>query len=148
MRLVSGINHVAVITADLDRFIEFYTHIFDMSVVFQETTPDFRHGILRAGATSLLYAAELLDNVHSSALPEMFQRGHLDHIALSVLTVSSFEIIRRRLLERKVCDGAITDIGSMCCLSFSDPDGMHVEVCLITDVALQGFHQPQPFEAA
>ncbi|NJM66139.1 MAG: VOC family protein [Acaryochloris sp. RU_4_1] len=148
MNLVSGINHVAVVTADLDRFIDFYTHIFDMSIVFQETTPNFCHAILRAGSTSLLHAAELPDNVYSSALPEIFQRGHLDHIALSVLTVSSFEVIRHRLLERNVSDGEIADIGPMRCLWFSDPDGMQVEVCLITDATLQGFHQPQPSEAA
>jgi catechol 2,3-dioxygenase-like lactoylglutathione lyase family enzyme len=46
MSLVTGLNHVAVVTADLDRFINFYTDVFDMSVVFQEATPAFRHVIL------------------------------------------------------------------------------------------------------
>jgi catechol 2,3-dioxygenase-like lactoylglutathione lyase family enzyme len=145
MNLVTGINHVAVVTADLDRFINFYTDVFDMPVIFQETTPAFRHAILRAGPATTLYAAEMPDNVHSSALHEMFGRGHLDHIALNVPTELAFQIIRRKLLDRGVSDGAIVDIGPTHCLSCSDPDGMHIEVCLIIDASLQGFHEPTPY---
>ncbi|MDZ7962843.1 MAG: VOC family protein [Aulosira sp. DedQUE10] len=145
MNLVSGIHHVAVITADIDRFIEFYTDVFEMPVIFQETTPVFRHALLRAGTESVLHAAEMPDNVHSSGLPEMFGRGHIDHLALNVPTGLAFQIIRRKLIDRGVSDGAITDLGPVLNLSFSDPDGMHIEVCLIVDASLEGFHQPQPY---
>ena len=33
MHLLTGINHVAILTSDLDRFVEFYTTIFDVPVV-------------------------------------------------------------------------------------------------------------------
>jgi len=95
MNLVSGIHHVAVITADIDRFIDFYTHVFEMPVIFQETTPAFRHALLRAGPESVLHAAEMPDNVHSSGSKDMFVRGHIDHLALNVPTESAFQIIRR-----------------------------------------------------
>lgn len=146
MNLVSGFNHVAIITADLDRFIAFYTTVFDMPIVFQETTPAFRHAILRAGEAAILHAAEMPDNTHSSGLSSMFERGHLDHIALNVPTKSAFQTIRCQLLERGASDGAIADLGPNLCLSFTDPDGMHGEVCLIIDPSLQGFHQPQPYQ--
>ncbi|WP_375497501.1 VOC family protein [uncultured Nostoc sp.] len=51
MNLVSGIHHVAVVTADIDRFIDFYTDVFEMPVIFQETTPAFRHVLLRASSS-------------------------------------------------------------------------------------------------
>ena len=51
MDLLTGINHVAVLTDDLDRFVEFYTGVFDLDVVFEESTPAFRHAILRTGPT-------------------------------------------------------------------------------------------------
>ena len=51
MDLLTGVNHVAVLTADLDRFVEFYTEVFDLEVVFTETTPAFRHAIVRTGPT-------------------------------------------------------------------------------------------------
>ena len=49
MTLLAGVNHVAVLTTDLDRFVDFYTGVFDLDVVFTETTPAFRHAILRTG---------------------------------------------------------------------------------------------------
>jgi catechol 2,3-dioxygenase-like lactoylglutathione lyase family enzyme len=145
MNLVSGIHHVAVVTADLDRFIDFYTAVFEIPVIFQETTPAYRHALLLAGTSSVLHAAEMAFNVHSRGLPDMFGRGHIDHFALNVSTPSAFQTVRRRLIDRGVSDGSIADLGPVLNLSFSDPDGMHIEVCLIIDATLQGFHQPQPY---
>jgi catechol 2,3-dioxygenase-like lactoylglutathione lyase family enzyme len=81
MTLVTGMNHVAVVTEDLDRFVEFYTSVFDLDVVFRETTPAFRHAILRTGPDSWLHPAEVHGNPHGAAVPRMFDRGHLDHLA-------------------------------------------------------------------
>ncbi len=145
MNLVSGIHHVAVVTEDIDRFINFYTDVFEMPVIFKETTSAFRHALLRAGPQSVLHAAEMPDNVHSSGLPDMFGRGHIDHLTLNVPTESAFQIIRRKLIDRGVSDGVISDLGPVLNLSFSDPDGMHIEVCLIVDASLQSFHQPRPY---
>ncbi|MBW4457128.1 MAG: VOC family protein [Nostoc indistinguendum CM1-VF10] len=145
MNLVSGIHHVAVVTEDLDRFIDFYTDVFEMPVIFQETTKAFRHALLRAGSQCVLHAAEMPDNIHSSGSKDMFGRGHIDHLALNASTESAFWIIQRKLIDRGVSDGAITDLGPVLNLSFSDPDGMHIEVCLIVDASLQGFHQPRPY---
>ncbi|MGI2902923.1 VOC family protein [Tolypothrix sp. VBCCA 56010] len=147
MNLVSGIHHVAVITADIDRFIDFYTDVFEMPVIFQETTPAFRHALLRAGPQSVLHAVEMPDNVHSFGSKDMFGRGHIDHLALNVPTESAFQIIRRKLIDRGVSDGAIADLGPVLNLSFFDPDGMHIEVCLIVDTTLKGFHQPRPYRS-
>jgi catechol 2,3-dioxygenase-like lactoylglutathione lyase family enzyme len=145
MSLISGLHHVAVITADIDRFIKFYTDVFEMPVIFQETTPAFRHVLLRAGSQGILHAAEMPENVHSIGLLEMFGRGHIDHLALNVPTESAFQTIRRRIIDRGVSDGAIADLGPVLNMSLNDPDGMHIEVCLIVDESLQGFHQPQPY---
>jgi catechol 2,3-dioxygenase-like lactoylglutathione lyase family enzyme len=47
MSLLAGLNHVAVVTADLDRFVDFYTRVFDMDEVFRESGVGLRHAILR-----------------------------------------------------------------------------------------------------
>ena len=83
MSLVSGINHVAVLTADLQRFVAFYREVFDMALLFEETKPAFRHAILRSGPSSWLHPAEVFGSPHGVGLPQMFGRGHLDHIALT-----------------------------------------------------------------
>jgi catechol 2,3-dioxygenase-like lactoylglutathione lyase family enzyme len=145
MSLLTGVNHVAVMTADLDRFVEFYRGVFDVDVVFEEATPAFRHAILRAGPNSWIHPAEVTGNAHSHALPAMFHRGHLDHVALGAASVESFEELRRRLHERGASDGTVEDLGAFHSLWFRDPDGMQAELTVIVDETLAGIHAPQPY---
>lgn len=147
MSLVSGINHVAILTADLDRFIRFYTDVFGVELLFEETTPAFRHAILRAGHASWLHPAEVAGNAHGAALPEMFARGHLDHLALGAPTREAFERIRERLMRANATSGVVEDLGAFQALWFTDPDGMRGEVSLIVDPTLSGFHAPRPVAA-
>ena len=144
MSLVSGINHVAIITEDLDRFVDFYTRCFELELVFAEDTPAFRHAILRAGASAWLHPAALKGNVHGAALPEMFSRGHLDHLALLAPSAEAFHAIRERLVKNAASDGTVEDLGAMHALWFQDPDGMRGEICVIVDPLLRGFHAPRP----
>ena len=144
MQLTRSLNHVAVLTDDLDRFVDFYTSVFGLDVVFRETTPAFRHAILRTGADSWLHPAELTGNEHGTALPEMFQRGHLDHVALAADSVDAFRELRERLTARGASDGTVEDLGAFRAMWFTDPDGMRGEVTLIVDPELQGIHAPTP----
>ena len=148
MTLVHGINHVAILTADLDRFIGFYSGHFGMEVVFREETPAFSHAILRNGPGSWLHPVALAGNSHTSALPEMFTRGHLDHLALGVPSAAAFEQVRARLVEAGASTGVVEDLGAMHALWFTDPDGMKGEICLIVDPELRAFHAPRPLERA
>jgi hypothetical protein len=68
-------------------------------VVFEETTPAFRHAILRTGPDSWLHPAQATGNEHGAGLPAMFQRGHLDHIAL---TASSLQALGAERIGRFV----------------------------------------------
>ncbi len=142
MTLTRGLNHVAVLTEDLDRFIAFYTEVFDLDVAFTETTPAFRHAIVRTGADSWLHPAEIADGAHGTGSPNMFQRGHLDHIALVADSSEAFSTVRERLVACGASDGAIEDLGAFHALWFEDPDGMRGEVTLIIDPRLEGIHAP------
>jgi catechol 2,3-dioxygenase-like lactoylglutathione lyase family enzyme len=144
MGTLTGVSHVAVITADLDRFVGFYTDVFELDIVFTESTPTFRHAILRTGPDSWLHPAEVTDNAHGHALPKMFDRGHLDHLAFGAGDPASFETLRRRLIERGATDGTVEDLGAFHSLWFCDPDGMHAELTLIVDQSLAGIHAPRP----
>jgi catechol 2,3-dioxygenase-like lactoylglutathione lyase family enzyme len=144
MSLVTGVNHVAVVTDDLDRFVDFYTSVFGLPVVFAEDTPAFRHAILRTGPNSWLHPAELTDNPHGVARSAMFDRGHLDHVALNAASEDAFDTLRARLIERGACDGTVDDLGAFHSLWFVDPDGMQGELAVIVDASLQGIHEPRP----
>lgn len=143
MPLLTGLNHVAVLTDDLDRFVEFYTSVFETEVVFTETTPAFRHAILRTGMDSWLHPAEVVGSPHGTGLPAMFDRGHLDHVALTAASQDAFGVLRQRLVERGACDGAVDDLGAFHSLWFDDPDGMRVELTVIVDPDLEGIHEPR-----
>jgi catechol 2,3-dioxygenase-like lactoylglutathione lyase family enzyme len=144
MTLLSGVNHVAVMTTDLDRFVAFYRDVFELDVVFSETTPAFRHAILRTGPTSWIHPAEVAGNPHAAGSPAMFDRGHVDHIALTAASAGDFETVRRRLVDRGASNGAIDDLGAFHSVWFEDPDGMRGEVVVIVDPALDGIHAPTP----
>ena len=144
MTLLSGVNHVAVMTTDLDRFVAFYRDVFELDVVFSETTPAFRHAILRTGPTSWIHPAEVADNPHAAGSPAMFDRGHVDHIALAAASAGDFETARRRLVDRGASTGAVDDIGPFHSVWFEDPDGMRGELVVIVDPSLAGIHAPTP----
>ena len=145
MSLLAGLNHVAVVTADLDRFVAFYGRVFDMQEVFREEGPGLRHAILRiADSASWLHPAELPGNTHAAAISQMFQRGHLDHIALTAHSSEAFEKLRERLVESGASDGRVEDLGAFHSLWFEDPDGMRGELTLLVDPTLEGIHAPRP----
>ena len=148
MRLVRGINHIAVLTDDLDRFVEFYESVFDLETVFAEDAPAFRHAILRTGPDSWLHPAQVVDGEHGAGLPDMFRRGHLDHLALSAESHEAFDELRGRLVARGASDGTVEDLGAFHSIWFTDPDGMQAELTLIVDPTLQGIHAPRPLEAS
>ena len=58
----------------------------------------------------------------------MFGRGRLDHFALQAPDAETFESLRERLVARGLSDGLVTDFGVMKVLTFTDPDGLEVEV--------------------
>jgi len=142
--LVNGINHVAIMTTDLQRFIDFYVEVFEVEPLFREDTSAFRHAILRAGASSWLHPVEVTGNSHGQAIAEMFARGHLDHIALSAPSPEAFRIVRERLMARGRSSGVVEDLGAFRAIWFNDPDGMRGELTLITDPTLREFHAPRP----
>ena len=128
---LAGINHVAVVTADLDRWTAFYRELFEMSVVAQFDDEQGRHAVVEAGGGSFLHAFEQRGNRHAEGHHEMFDRGHIDHLALAARDAESFEALRDELVRRSLSDGTINDFGVARSIYFEDPDGMGCEVMLM-----------------
>ena len=141
--LVGAVNHVAIVTRDLDRFMDFYCRVLGLEVAFFDDTPALRHAILRSGPLSWLHPVEVSGNVHGKAGGEMFDRGHIDHIALAAASPAAFGELRRRLVACGASDGGVDDLGAFQALWFTDPDGMRVELALIVDPALRHVHAPR-----
>jgi catechol 2,3-dioxygenase-like lactoylglutathione lyase family enzyme len=133
MAFSTGIHHVAMLTTDLDRFLSFYCDVFDGTVLFDITEGDLRHAAVDLGSNSALHAFQVEGNPHAAGQPAIFDRGHLDHLAIGVADAEALEHARWRLVEAGASDGTIQDFGSVRSVAFRDPDGFEGEVALWCD---------------
>lgn len=131
MPLSTGCNHVTIVTKDLDRFVEFYSRIFDAEVRVDELEGDVRHVMIDIGGGFCLHPFELPEiGDHAKGLPNIFQRGHIDHFALDFQDADGFEEARIRLVKAGSTSGQVRDFGVIKILTFTDPDGMECEIAL------------------
>jgi catechol 2,3-dioxygenase-like lactoylglutathione lyase family enzyme len=129
--LLDGVNHVAVITDDTERFLRFYREVFDATVSHREEIGPGTLTMVDIGPRTELNVFE----VHGDAAPalvrgSMFGHGPIDHIGLQAADRDAFVEIRRRLVARGASDGFVTDFGRAHSVFFRDPDGLEGEVLL------------------
>jgi catechol 2,3-dioxygenase-like lactoylglutathione lyase family enzyme len=144
--LTDGFNHVAVITRDADRLLEFYGEVFgatkSVEIVDGPPGEQFRLMIIDVGPHSELNVFEMPDNPEASRQTPMFGRGPLDHLALHAPDLDAFEEIRRRLIARGAADEFVTDFGKVFSIFFRDPDGLECEVCTLNPDWVPGTVNP------
>ncbi len=135
--LLNGVNHVAILTADMDRFIRFYQEAFDAEVVSDNPNHAGNEGermvIMSIGGQSEFNVFQVPGNTQAGVQTPMFGRGRLDHIGLNASTKEAFEQVRERLMKLGATDGTVTDFGAKYSLFFRDPDGLEAEVLLNKD---------------
>jgi catechol 2,3-dioxygenase-like lactoylglutathione lyase family enzyme len=129
--LLNGINHIALISKDIDALRAFYTEVFDAEV--GPTKPHGDNGdetmtMIRVGPHTELNVFTIEGNPEPERQTPMWGRGRLDHFGLQAASADSFETIRQRLIERGASDGNINDFGTVRSLFFRDPDGLEGEV--------------------
>jgi len=129
MRLVDGVHHVTFLTEDIERLSAFYRRVLDAKTTLDLTEEGVRHVFLTIGPVTVLHPFQILDGpVLPSAPGTMFQRGRVDHFALSAPSEEAFREIRRRVETEGVADGDVRDMRTMWIMGFYDPDGLYVEV--------------------
>ncbi|HEU5184822.1 MAG TPA: VOC family protein [Gemmatimonadaceae bacterium] len=129
MSLLAGVHHVTFLTEDIDRLAGFYKRIFEADKTLDMIEEGVRHVFLDVGAMTVLHPFQLIDGPALPPAPgTMFQRGRLDHFALSASSKETFGEIHRRLTSEAALDGQVRDMRTMWILGFHDPDGFYVEV--------------------
>lgn len=140
MPLATGCNHIALHTQDLDRLIAFYERVFDAEVRVDMQEGALRHALIDLGGGFCLHPFQHADaSRHAAGSSAMFDRGHLDHVAIGVDDGETFQLLRTRLVDAGASDGTITDFGTVRCVWFEDPDGMGAEIAIWSDGAPLGF---------
>lgn len=131
-----GVGHVAVITADLDRFRAFYEDVLGLrtGLVMRIThEPHLRHAFLFVDDNTLVHAFEVpgYDPGTDGWEATIGRRGRVDHLAFVVPDRAALEAVRERLVAAGASDGSITDFGPVLSVPFRDPDGMASEVTMV-----------------
>ena len=147
--LTNGFNHVAVLTNDTERFVQFYRDVFEAEVLGgQHLGEEGTLTFVKIGENAEFNLFEVSGNTEASRQTPMLGRGRIDHLALHAASLESFEEIRRRLIERGASDEFVTDFGPVLSLFFRDPDGLECEVCVANPDAQPGVTNPPGTPAA
>ena len=137
MPITSGFNHVATLTTDMERTVEFYRQAFEAEVTFEMAKTDDHPRMV------------ILDLGSGAASERLRGRGRRDHrrspqagwswrhrsLRRSPSTrKSTLEHVRERLVTAGADEvGEIQQLGDEWSLFFRDPDGMELEVCCSAD---------------
>ncbi len=140
--MLAGFDHVAILTADLDRFVDFYRDVFGAEVEGVLTDDGLRMAVVRIGPTSEMNVFEVDGNDESTKQTPMFGRGRLDHIGLRATSLEQFDELRDELMRRGCTDGFVTDFGHVLSVFFRDPEGLELEVCVANPDAVPGRINP------
>jgi catechol 2,3-dioxygenase-like lactoylglutathione lyase family enzyme len=126
----TGFDHVATVTADLDRITAFYQDVFDARIIFEMAATERRPRmvVLDLGA-SALNVTERPQNTIVGERTKPGGRGPIDHYGIGVATRSDLDLMRDRLLDQGADVGDVQRLGDTWSLFFRDPDGMELEVC-------------------
>ena len=127
----TGVSHVAMITADLDRYRAFYEDVVGLETLFVMGASDEigRHAIFMTG-TSVIHVFELAgyDPTAQGIGSEMFARGRLDHLGYTVGDEAALDEVRQRLVAAGASDGEVVPQGPVLSVRFTDPDGLESEI--------------------
>jgi catechol 2,3-dioxygenase-like lactoylglutathione lyase family enzyme len=135
MAVTSGINHIATVTANLDRTKQFYADAFDAATVFEMAAePDHpRMAIIDLGGAMLNVFEVVSEDEIVGDRRRQGGRGPIDHFGIGVPSLEVLEGLRGRLVAAGAEIGEIQRLGPEWSLFFRDPDGMELEVCAHAD---------------
>ena len=126
-----GINHLALVTADMDATVRFYHGTLGARLVSTIGTAEFRHYFFEFGPECTV---AFFEYANSTAEPFVKDAGvpdprapQFDHLALNLPDEQALHALRQRL---KAADCDVTDIvdhGAVRSVYFTDPNGISLE---------------------
>jgi catechol 2,3-dioxygenase-like lactoylglutathione lyase family enzyme len=139
----TGVSHVAMVTADLDRYRAFYENVvgLDTALVLGPSSDIGRHAIFFAGDTAFtVFEVVDYDPAAHGIGSAMFERGRLDHLGFAVPDEAALGEVRDRLVAAGASSGDIHPLGPTLSVRYQDPDGFEGEVnCLNPDFEPSAF---------
>lgn len=126
-----GLNHLALVTTDMDATVRFWHEVLGAEIVATVATPDFKHYFFRIGEAQTIAFFQYDDvDVETFAKPAGIPYKHasqFDHLSLGLPSEEALEAMRSRL-QRYGCEVTeVVDHGFIRSIYFSDPTGIALE---------------------
>ena len=126
-----GINHLALVTTDMDATVRFYHGTLGARLVSTISQPEFRHYFFEFGPQCTVAFFEYTDApaepfVNRAGVPDA-RAPQFDHLALNLPDEEELDALRRRLQSHgwEVTD--IVDHTVVRSIYFTDPNGIALE---------------------
>lgn len=126
-----GINHLALITADMDATVRFYHGVLGARLVATIGTDAFRHYFFELGPQQTIaffeYRGVQLERWEKPAgIPDP-RATQFDHLSLNLPDEHALEALRRRLADHGCEVTEVVDHDVMRSIYFTDPNGIALE---------------------
>ena len=127
----SGINHLALVTPDMDATVRFYHGVLGAPLVSTVGAPGFRHYFFDFGPQCTVAFFEYSDlEVETFAVgagtPDP-RKAQFDHLSLNLPDEEALLELQRRLKEHDVEVTDVVDHGTIHSIYFTDPNGIALE---------------------
>ncbi|HLG68279.1 MAG TPA: VOC family protein [Acidimicrobiales bacterium] len=126
-----GINHLALVTNDMDATVRFYHGVLGARLVATIGTPEFRHYFFEIGPGNTV---AFFEYARSSAAPFAKPAGvpdaraaQFDHVSFCVDDEEALLALRDRLKEMDCEVTDVVDHGFIRSIYFTDPSGIALE---------------------
>jgi catechol 2,3-dioxygenase-like lactoylglutathione lyase family enzyme len=126
-----GVNHLALVTADMDATVRFYVAVLGARLVATIGTPQFRHYFFDIGAGNTIaffeyQGVELEPFAKPAGIPHP-RASQFDHLSLALADEDALLELRDRLKRSNTEVTDVVDHGIMHSIYFTDPNGIALE---------------------
>lgn len=126
-----GVNHLALVTPDMDATVRFWHGVLGARIVATIGTPAFRHYFFDIGDGNTVaffeYAEQQLDMYAKPAGVPYAKASQFDHLSLNLPDEDALLRLRDRLKSHDCEVTDVVDHGFIRSIYFSDPTGMALE---------------------
>lgn len=126
-----GLNHLALITNDMDATVRFWHGVMGAPLIATVGTDTFRHYFFDFGPRSSVaffeYIGEQTDQIAKPAGAFDRRAGHFDHLSMDLPDEAALLALRDRLLGHGTEVTDVVDHGLMRSIYFTDPNGIALE---------------------
>ncbi len=128
----NGINHLALVTDDMDSTVRFWHGVLGAETIATVGAPGFKHYFFRVGPGQTVAFFEYLDAeietfAKPAGIPYPAGASQFDHLSLNLPDEAALEALQRRLKEHDCEVTDVVDHGFIRSIYFNDPTGIALE---------------------